>query len=99
MPESGIWRVDPGRGWLLVVGRQHGAAEGKGSMARKVGGESLGHQGSGAPLLSGAQLAGLPWWHPSPPAGPTTLGSGTGAHLIGLTLPSSQGLPHLLRPC
>ena len=74
--ESEVWRVDLGRGWLLAVGRQPGTARGKGSTAGKVGGGRPGHQGSGAPLLSGEQRAGPPLQCPSPPTGLASLGSG-----------------------
>ena len=86
--ESGVWRVDPGRGWLLAVRRWSVAAGGRGSMARKVGGGGSGNQGSGVPWLSGTQRAGPPLLCPSPSAGPVSLGSGRGAHLSRLAHPS-----------
>ena len=89
MLESAVWRVDPGRGKLLVVRRQPEAAGGKGSTAGKVCGGSPGHHVSEAPLLSGAQRAGPPFHRLSPPAGLASLSNGRGAQLSRLTRPSS----------
>lgn len=36
--ESGIWRVDPRRGQLLVVGKEPGAVRRRGATAGRIGG-------------------------------------------------------------
>ena len=88
--ESGVWRVDPGRGHLLSVKRQPEGTGARNSTTGKVCG-SPGHCRSKAPLLSGAQGRGgqgNPLPHPSVPA---STGTGRVTHLSRIALPSSQG--------
>lgn len=67
--ESGIWRVDPGRGQLLAVKRQPEGTGVKSSTTRKVCGRNPGHYRSKASLLSGVQGVGSPLQPPFSPIG------------------------------